>query len=64
MHFVAMTPDQVRAATEVFGPPHYLHDRWDVRAEQEHDDGDVVVYANGTPRRVEDRDFFRSTKED
>jgi len=60
VHFVAFTPEQERRWRCVFGEPDYVHERWDARAEQEHDDGDVVIYANNTPRRAEERDFFRA----
>lgn len=60
LHFVGFKGDEFNRALRVFGPPAYVHPTWDVRAEQEWAPGDVVVYANGTPRRVGDRDFFLS----
>ncbi len=58
-HFVGFKGDEYTRACRVFGEPEYIHPVWDVRAEQELAPGDVIVYANGTPRRAEERDFFR-----
>ena len=58
-HFVGFTEEQRRKWRCVFGDPHYIHERWDVRAEQEYlPEADRIIYANNTPRRAEDRDFF------
>ena len=59
LHFVGFTvkdPWQYVRACIVFGEPDYVHDRWDVRAEQEFCPGDAIVYANRTPRRAEERE--------
>jgi hypothetical protein len=61
LHFVGFTnEEQIRKASRIFGEPHFIHPKWDVRAEQELDVDDVIVYANGTPRRAEEREFFLS----
>ena len=64
VHFVGFTEEQRRRWRCVFGKPEYVHDKWDVRAEQEYQPGDVVVYANKTPRRAEERDFFINLSRD
>jgi hypothetical protein len=54
LHFVgvnhpARTKDaRYDNAARVFGPPDFVHRRWDVRAWQEIAPGDVVVFATGT----------------
>ena len=63
VHFVAFTPEQLFRTKRIFGQPHYVHPRWDVRAEQEYCEGDVIIYANNTPRRAEERDFFLSLRQ-
>lgn len=62
LHFVGFStadPWQYLQACVIFGTPEYLHDRWDVRAEQEWYPGDTIVYANNTPRRAEEREEFQ-----
>ena len=61
-HFVGFTEEQIRKTRCVFGDPVYIHDRWDVRAEQEYLPTDIIIYANNTPRRAEERDFFKGMK--
>ncbi|MER9436665.1 hypothetical protein NKJ04_17380 [Mesorhizobium sp. M0618] len=64
VHFVAFTEEQLRKWRCVFGDPGYIHERWDVRAHQEFLDGDTIIYANNTPRRIEDRAFFVGLSKD
>lgn len=53
LHFVGFThPDQGKdprydAAARVFGPPDFIHRRWDCRAATEIAEGDRVVFAKG-----------------
>lgn len=47
VHFVGFRDDRYWNAVKAFGPPHYIHRGWDLRAQRELDDGDLVVFAEG-----------------
>jgi hypothetical protein len=47
VHFVGFKDDRYWSAVKAFGPPHYIHRGWDLRARRELDDGDLVVFADG-----------------
>lgn len=46
VHFVGFNDDAYNRAVRVWGRPHFIHRYWDVRAAQEVQDTDVVVFAN------------------
>jgi len=48
LHFIGFRDDRFWSAVKVFGPPDFIHRRWDVRAWQEVVDGDTAVFAAGT----------------
>lgn len=45
IHFVGFSSDEFTSAVRVFGKPDFFHKFWDVRAQQEVQEGDVVVFA-------------------
>ena len=49
LHFVGFKKFDQRYwnARRTFGPPHFLHHRWDKRAFREIMDGDTIVFAKG-----------------
>ena len=47
VHFVGFRDDRYWSAVKVFGPPHYIHRGWDLRARRELAEDDVVVFADG-----------------
>ena len=47
VHFVGFKDDRYWNAVKTFGPPHYIHPRWDACARREVDDGDLIVFADG-----------------
>lgn len=47
VHFVGFSDDRYWNAVKVFGPPHIIHPGWDLRAQRDIADGDIVVFANG-----------------
>lgn len=51
LHFVGFRGDEFRSAVRAFGQPDFFHRVFDVRAEAEFCEGDVVVFANGTEDR-------------
>lgn len=63
-HFVAFRDDAYLRAQRVFGPPDFIHPRWDRRARREIADGDVVVFADGgdwqEPSRFNTVDFLEA----
>lgn len=65
VHFVGFRDDRYWNAVKVFGPPHYIHPRWDACARRELDDGDLVVFADDAHEvrmrnfRKENPDFER-----
>ncbi len=46
VHFVGFKDDAYNRAVQVWGRPHFIHRYWDVRAAQEVQDDDTVVFAN------------------
>lgn len=47
-HFVAFRGEEYWAALAVWGPPDFIHRRWDRRAQREIHPVDTVVFARGT----------------
>ena len=45
VHFVGFRGDEYNSAVQVFGKPDFFHRFWDVRAQQEVDQNDMVVFA-------------------
>lgn len=45
VHFVGFRGDEYVTAVRVFGKPDFFHRVWDVRAQHEVDQNDVVVFA-------------------
>lgn len=64
-HFVGFKDDRYWAARKVFGNPEYIHRGWDLRAQREIAEGDVVVFADGPhdqePRRQSFSDLTEPT---
>ena len=46
-HFVGFRDDRYWNAVRVFGRPHYIHRRWDLRAQRDIHPDDLVVFAQG-----------------
>lgn len=55
VHFVGFRGDEYVNAVRVFGKPDFFHRFWNVRAQQEVQEGDVVVFAR-------DKDWNRIAK--
>ena len=47
VHFVGFRGDEYWSAVKVFGEPDYIHRGWDLRAQREIADGDMVMLAQG-----------------
>lgn len=47
VHFVGFKDDRYWNAVKVFGAPHFIHRGWDLRAQREIDENDLVVFAEG-----------------
>jgi hypothetical protein len=47
VHFVGFRGEEYRAAIRAFGPPDFIHRRWDLRARREIQPDDLVVFAKG-----------------
>jgi hypothetical protein len=47
VHFVGFYGEEYWSAVKAFGPPHFIHRGWDLRARREIADGDLVVFARG-----------------
>ena len=45
VHVVGFRGDEYNRAVRVWGRPHFIHRYWDVRAAQEAQDDDTVVFA-------------------
>ena len=59
IHFVGFKDSaQFARVQAVFGPPDFIHRRWDVRAEQEAVEGDVVIFAAGSERDAPAKQSF------
>lgn len=48
VHFIGFRGDEYLRAIRVFGPPDFIHIRWDRRARRELAAFDTVVFATGT----------------
>lgn len=51
IHFVNFRrdePERYARAVRIWGEPHFVHPKWDLRAKIEIVPGDVAVFANGT----------------
>lgn len=59
VHFVGFRGDEFTSAVRVFGKPDFFHRFWDVRAQQEAQPGDTVVFA-----RSKDWDRIAEPKQD
>lgn len=65
VHFIGFRDDRYWAAVKVFGPPHYVHIGWDLRARREIDAEDLIVFAEGSydqEPRVKSFDDIREDK--
>lgn len=62
VHFVAFRGEEYHSAVKVFGEPHFIHPGWDLRAQREIGEEDVIVFARGTaddePRRRSYQDYI------
>lgn len=47
VHFVSFRDDRYWNAVKVWGRPHFIHRGWDLRAQREIADEDIVVFASG-----------------
>lgn len=47
VHFVGFRGDEYHSAVKVFGKPHFIHRGWDLRAQREIAEGDLIVFACG-----------------
>lgn len=47
VHFVGFNGEEYWSAVKAFGHPHYIHRGWDLRAQREISDDDLVVFAQG-----------------
>lgn len=54
-HFVGFKDDRYWWAVKIFGPPHFIHRRWDLRGQREIAEGDIVVFATGTDKDIPSR---------
>lgn len=62
VHFVGFRGEEYWSAVKAFGPPHYVHIGWDLRARREIDEDDLIVFAEGPhdqPPRVKSFDDIR-----
>ena len=68
LHFVGFRDDAYLRAVRVFGPPDFIHPRWDRRARREIADGDSVLFAVGDdtqePARFNAPDYVEGEPED
>lgn len=46
IHFVGFCDDSFNRAMRIWGKPHFIHQYWDIRASQEVQSDDVVVFAS------------------
>ncbi|MGO4449098.1 hypothetical protein AB4Y96_09240 [Phyllobacterium sp. TAF24] len=51
VHFVGFKGEEYHSAVKVFGKPHFIHREWDLRAQREIADNDIVVFATGAHDR-------------
>lgn len=55
LHFVGFRDDRYLSAVRAFGPPDFIHRRWDMRAAREIAPGDTIVFATGTENQKPSR---------
>lgn len=55
LHFVGFRDDRYWNAVRVFGPPDFIHRRWDLRAKREIAPDDLIVFATGNERQEPSR---------
>lgn len=55
LHFVGFRDDRYWNAVRVFGPPDFIHRRWDLRAKREIAPDDLIVFATGNERQKPSR---------
>lgn len=48
VHFVGFRGEEYASAVRAFGHPHFIHRGWDLRAQREIADDDLVVFASGS----------------
>jgi len=58
VHFIGFKDDRYWNAVKVFGPPHYIHPGWDLRAAREIGQSDVLVFAEGNEKQEPRRKSF------
>lgn len=47
VHFVGFRGEEYWSAVKAFGRPHFIHRRWDLRAQRDIHPDDLVVFAKG-----------------
>jgi hypothetical protein len=62
-HFIGFCDDRYWNAVAVFGPPHYIHRGWDIRAQREIAPGDTVIFATGSEAQEPRRQSFNDLDE-
>lgn len=63
IHFVGFRGDEYHSAVKAFGPPHFIHRGWDLRAQREIADGDLIVFATGSGDQEPRRKSFNDISE-
>lgn len=63
IHFVGFRGEEYHSAVKVFGRPHFIHRGWDLRAQREIADNDVVVFAVGPHDQEPSRKSFNDLTE-
>ncbi|MET3648047.1 hypothetical protein [Phyllobacterium ifriqiyense] len=63
VHFVGFKGDEYHSAVKAFGPPHFIHRGWDLRAQREIADGDLIVFAAGSADQAPRRKSFNDITE-
>ncbi len=48
VHFISFRGEEYWSAVKVWGKPHYIHMGWDMRAQREIDEGDLIIFAQGS----------------
>ena len=51
LHFVGVRGDRRAHAVKVFGEPDFVHPRWDLTAQGEIAEGDVIVFGEGDEKQ-------------
>jgi hypothetical protein len=47
VHFIGFRGDEYWSAAKIWGRPHFIHQRWDLRARRDIGEEDLVVFATG-----------------